>query len=199
MTKHNDQERALFEAWRLDKFCGGTERLKKCSNAPDVYYYTAEQEAWKVWEARAQLPTAGGAVSEGWKLVPINPTDEMVKAAIDTPCVDSGSDAHDEPQDYRNMYSAMLAAAPHPVSGEQKPVLWCDPEALDSDDRWVRASRRQSEVVSVPLYAAPRAAQDVSGLVEALEFYESTSKGKYGNVARTALATHRAQVQGGKK
>jgi hypothetical protein len=48
-------ERAAFEAWRLEKFCGGVERLKKCSNAPDVYYYTAEQEAWTVWQARAAL------------------------------------------------------------------------------------------------------------------------------------------------
>lgn len=44
-------EREAFEAWRLEKFCGGTERLKKCSNAPDVYYYAAEQEAWKTWRA----------------------------------------------------------------------------------------------------------------------------------------------------
>ena len=48
-------ERSAFEAWRLATFCGGDERLKKCSNAPDVYYYTAEQEAWKVWQARARL------------------------------------------------------------------------------------------------------------------------------------------------
>ena len=52
-------ERAAFEAWRLANFCGGEERLKKCSNAPDVYYYTPEQEAWRVWQARAALaPTA---------------------------------------------------------------------------------------------------------------------------------------------
>lgn len=42
-------EREAFEAWRLEKFCGGAERLKKCSNAPEVYYYAAEQEAWKTW------------------------------------------------------------------------------------------------------------------------------------------------------
>lgn len=54
----------------------------------------------------------------------------------------------------------LLAAAPHPVSGEQP------------------------------------AAQDMSGLVSALEFYESTSRGNYGNVARAALAAHRAQQEG---
>lgn len=51
-----DKVREQFEAWRLAKFCGGEERLKKCSNAPDVYYYTSEQEAWKAWQAsRAAL------------------------------------------------------------------------------------------------------------------------------------------------
>lgn len=43
--------REQFEAWRLARFCGGVERLKKCSNAPDVYYYTAEQAAWLAWQA----------------------------------------------------------------------------------------------------------------------------------------------------
>jgi hypothetical protein len=46
-----EARRKAFEAWRLAKFCGGDERLKKCSNAPDVYYHAAEQEAWKVWSA----------------------------------------------------------------------------------------------------------------------------------------------------
>ena len=46
-----EPRRKTFEAWRLAKFCGGEERLKKCSNAPDVYYYTAEQESWKAWNA----------------------------------------------------------------------------------------------------------------------------------------------------
>jgi hypothetical protein len=53
-------ERAAFESWRLEKFCGGAERLKKCSNASDVYYYTEVQEAWKVWQVRAQLAAPAG-------------------------------------------------------------------------------------------------------------------------------------------
>lgn len=63
MNRPMEQEREAFEAWRLEKFCGGTERLRKCSNAPDVYYFTAEQEAWKVWQARAAL-TASPAQPE---------------------------------------------------------------------------------------------------------------------------------------
>ena len=52
----SESMREEFEEWRIDKFCGGDDRLKKCSNAPDVYYYTAEQEAWITWQAsRAAL------------------------------------------------------------------------------------------------------------------------------------------------
>ena len=52
----SESMREDFEVWRIDKFCGGGDRLKKCSNAPDVYYYTAEQEAWITWQAsRAAL------------------------------------------------------------------------------------------------------------------------------------------------
>lgn len=46
-----EARRKAFEAWRLDKFCGGIERLEKCINAPDVYYFTAEQDAWRAWNA----------------------------------------------------------------------------------------------------------------------------------------------------
>ena len=109
MTEHNDQERALFEAAYKAAVENGWANVKDMAR--------------QVWDqARAQLQTASVAVPDGWKLVPVEPTDEMVRAGINTPCVDSGNDADDQPQDYRNVYSAMLAAAPHPVSGEQKPV-----------------------------------------------------------------------------
>lgn len=42
----------------------------------------------------------------GYKLVPITPTLEMVQAGIDTLC---GNDEH---QDYRDVYAAMIGAAP---------------------------------------------------------------------------------------
>ena len=43
--------RGQFEAWHLSKFCGGPERLKRCTNADEVYYFTATQEAWVAWQA----------------------------------------------------------------------------------------------------------------------------------------------------
>lgn len=47
----NEKMREEFEAWRLSVFCGGENRLNKCANAPDVYYYTEVQSAWVDWQA----------------------------------------------------------------------------------------------------------------------------------------------------
>lgn len=48
----------------------------------------------------------------GFKWVPVEPTEAMLQAGINTPCALTGDDSVDEPQDYRNVYAAMLAAAP---------------------------------------------------------------------------------------
>lgn len=64
MNKSMNQEREAFEAWRLEKFCGGQERLKKCSNAPDVYYYAAERESWKAWQEAVKFATTRPAQPE---------------------------------------------------------------------------------------------------------------------------------------
>ena len=48
------------------------------------------------------------AASEGYVLVPIEPTIEMLKAGRDTPCSAGPDDIED---DYRSIYKAMLAAA----------------------------------------------------------------------------------------
>ncbi|TRO24874.1 hypothetical protein EQ826_15560 [Ectopseudomonas mendocina] len=118
MSEENkDAERAAFEAWRLEKFCAGVERLKKCSNAPDVYYYSAEQEAWKVWKARASLPVS---VPDGWKLVPIKPDIEMVEAGYEAVLGQPDRGGHAR---VIEQYDAMLAAAPT-VKAEQVDV--CD-------------------------------------------------------------------------
>lgn len=105
-------ERDEFEAWRADNFCGGIERLKKCSNAPDVYYYTAEQEAWRAWQARASLnPCRAQAVPDGYVLVPVEPTEIMQDAGC---AVMPTVNCH--PYDAGMVYKAMLAAVPsaHP-------------------------------------------------------------------------------------
>ncbi|WP_069942505.1 hypothetical protein [Pseudomonas putida] len=47
----NEMMREQFEAWHLDRYCGGAERLKRCVNADDVYYYSDTQTRWVSWMA----------------------------------------------------------------------------------------------------------------------------------------------------
>jgi hypothetical protein len=50
------------------------------------------------------------AVNGGYKLVPIDLTDEMIKAGQDSPL--AGFEDEDAPDDYRAVWKSMLAAAP---------------------------------------------------------------------------------------
>lgn len=66
-----------------------------------------------------------------FKTVPVEPTEEMIQAAIDTPCAYTGDESVDQPQDYRNMYAAMVAAAPGtscPGHGRSECVSCCWPK-----------------------------------------------------------------------
>lgn len=104
MTKHNDQERSLFNAW------WGDFSLAARMNGALI----TDALAWSAWQARAQLPTTGGAVPEGYALVPIIPTQEQNDAG--RAVLVAGA------VPLTKVYRAMLATAPHPVSGEQKAV-----------------------------------------------------------------------------
>ena len=60
---------------------------------------------------------AGGRFVKGvpvgpWRLVPVEPTAEMLDAGRDTPL--AGEEDADAPEDYKAVYAAMLAAAPLP-------------------------------------------------------------------------------------
>lgn len=60
---------------------------------------------------RAQRQDEQEPATDGWKLVPLEPTAEMLQAGQDTPVSESDEDAL---EDYKVVYRAMLAAAPHP-------------------------------------------------------------------------------------
>ena len=96
-----DECRAAFEEWLVGKFLGGMERQFAL-------------DAWQAaWNRRAESGTfdkpfvfqTRPTVPEGWKLVPIEPTVEIVQAAQDYFV------SHDE-WGFSGMYRAMLAAAP---------------------------------------------------------------------------------------
>jgi hypothetical protein len=46
-----EKMREEFEAWYLGKFCGGKERLFRCVNADQVYYFAEVQSKWDAWQA----------------------------------------------------------------------------------------------------------------------------------------------------
>ena len=94
-----DQERAEFLAW--------VRTHEECHGAID------EGSAWAAWQAsrRAQV------VPMGWRLVPIDPTPEMIDAADASDKEYSrrafGGSIH-MPQSGEDHWHAMLAAAPQP-------------------------------------------------------------------------------------
>ncbi len=86
----------------------------------------AEEDAANVWNRRPALSEAGQRVPEGWELVPIEPTGEMIEAfrsAHGRKCVDIASPYPTEhPDDGGGPvgygYRAMLAAAPAIIPSE---------------------------------------------------------------------------------
>lgn len=46
-----EKMRDQFEAWYLNKFCGGQARLFRCVNADQIYYFAEVQSRWDAWQA----------------------------------------------------------------------------------------------------------------------------------------------------
>jgi len=74
-------------------------------------YESSMADAVKRWNRRAAVQPAGVAVPEGWKMVPAAVTGRIV-LAMERNGVPDGTDTE-------MLWYAMLAAAPHPASGEQ--------------------------------------------------------------------------------
>lgn len=71
----------------------------------EVHRAWVEQFAWFAWQARASQSYGTSGVPEGWKLVPVEPTVEMLSAGAE--CWHISKDNAD------GYYRAMLAAAPN--------------------------------------------------------------------------------------
>lgn len=214
-------------AWTRCKSCGAT--------GPALSKYSGEEgEPCTDWNSRASAQPAGVAVPDA--------AGAMVKigAALCTVALREIENATDSPRlsrcrlenalaackDRLGGYAIDLrcAAAPHPVSGEQK----AEPAAYlcNGGTKLMFAADRKEAIWNAgrPLYLHPPsapAAQDVTGLVGALEYYargdhfiladpdawdtcsgepqnwlhddEGTASVEDGSVAKQALAAHRAQ------
>lgn len=88
---------------------------------PPIAWLTAAKDRIR-WLSRLAgvNQQAGSGVPEGWRLVPIEPTEEMAKAARNP----NGEtmDGYPNPATYAERYKAMLAAAPLPPSPAAKAV-----------------------------------------------------------------------------
>jgi len=58
-----------------------------------------------------------------WKLVPVEPTPEMINAGADVECLITGIDEIDAPEDYKRVFRAMLEAAPQPPKLSDERIL----------------------------------------------------------------------------
>lgn len=69
---------------------------------------------WLAWQARAQLDSGEWvSVPKGWKLVPEEPTPEMIEAPFSSKCSEP-TRAHYGRKRNRAIYQAMLNAVPQP-------------------------------------------------------------------------------------
>ena len=66
-----------------------------------------------------------------WKLVPVEPTPEMIKAGADVDCIITGIDEIDAPEDYKRVFMAMLESAPPPPKLSDERILSIGKKFLD--------------------------------------------------------------------
>lgn len=108
-------ERAAFEAFMSERF-GSTIDRSRVKNGDGEYMAWDMQVAWIVWRRRAAMlkagPVAAATVPEGWKLVPVEPTEEMM--LHNSGCQRHSWDDADCAlrQTRRLVWAHMLAAAP---------------------------------------------------------------------------------------
>lgn len=105
----------------------------------------------------------------GWKLVPIEPTDDMLFAAEKS-----------EPRGYRELYSAMVdAAQPAPVQASE-PVAWRYQDARGNFRYrgYVEGFDREYAILKPePLYAAPKPAAAVLSKETPWEYHKRIQSG----------------------
>lgn len=131
-------ERAAFEAWaRKHNSSLSEDEIDQpedinLDKQAGVYIWANAESAWMAWQARAALsaPSHGEQVRHmvpaGWKLVPVEPTREMISAASgaittpdDLPPAGAGRWSMSDIA-FRSRYRAALAAAPSPASQKEQ-------------------------------------------------------------------------------
>lgn len=105
---NEDKAREAFEAHMKGDWRG---RESAAWRNPDGSYIYTESE-WRAFQAALQW-AASQQAAEGWKLVPVEPTREMILAALESDRVD-WIGHYNLPN---SIYAAMIAAAPSSTQG----------------------------------------------------------------------------------
>jgi hypothetical protein len=121
----NNAEREAFEKWAR-----GTYSIERHYSLPDQYAAIAVQVAWGAWQARAQA----SGVPDGWKWVPKHATQHMLDAfGIREICwAEDGGKTGRRPVKPRDIWEAMLAAAPIPPKSASVPEVTTNPNEISS-------------------------------------------------------------------
>lgn len=107
MTQNKDQMRAEFEQWA----CPQADKNAIAKFEDGLYMSAKTSMAWAAWQAaRASAPQG---VPEGWQLVPVVPTPEMLNASRWS---GSGDVSVNEEWARTEVWRRMIAAAPQPVA-----------------------------------------------------------------------------------
>ena len=104
--------------------------------------------------------------TDGWKLVPLEPTAEMLQAGQDTPVSESDEDAL---EDYKAVYRAMLAAAPHPqqIAGLDKDAeIERLKDALTFVERWANHHAQKPHVTAAEALSCIQHYPEIEAITE---------------------------------
>ena len=96
--------------------------LKSDEEMATAFYLEISALRSSLEQPQNHIPDAGNMVTAGWKLVPVEPTDDM-EAAAETDYEQFNGGYF---PDWLSAYRAMLAAAPQPPAVEQPQIDWQD-------------------------------------------------------------------------
>lgn len=133
----------------------------------------------------SQEPGTGipASVPTGWKLVPVEPTDDMFIEGMEADC--RGRPSIDDDNHVRSIWRAMLSSAPDappPPAAQQRPVAWIDVKPNPFDPS-CRGSASVQDHALPPgehkLYAAPNPARQPLTDEKMHSLYCEAMKGYY--------------------
>lgn len=129
-----DKIKYFLEAWEMN---GVGKTVATVQDSPGTVV-TIEVD-----DLRALLSASKPAVApEGWKLVPIEPTAEMVQAGL----------KEQEHETAREIWEAMLAASPAAPAQSGEPVAYANARHLAEKMASIPAFRARTEYYDVPLF-----------------------------------------------